>query len=82
MARLDEFARFSDEAGRLTRLYLSSAHRRAAAAIYRLVRRDRARRARSTPRAMSGARYEGKRAGRAGADDRLAYRHGARRRPL
>ena len=28
------------------------------------------------------ARYEGKAARRAGADDRLAYRHGARRRPL
>ena len=30
MARLDEFARFSDEAGKLTRLYLSNAHRGAA----------------------------------------------------
>jgi allantoate deiminase len=30
MARLDEFARFSDEEGRLTRLYLSNAHRQAA----------------------------------------------------
>jgi allantoate deiminase len=30
MARLDEFARFSDEEGRLTRLYLSNAHRDAA----------------------------------------------------
>ncbi|HEY4924423.1 MAG TPA: allantoate amidohydrolase [Roseiarcus sp.] len=30
MARLDEFATFSDEEGRLTRLYLSNAHRQAA----------------------------------------------------
>jgi allantoate deiminase len=30
MARLDEFARFSDEEGRLTRLYLSKAHAQAA----------------------------------------------------
>ena len=30
MARLDEFARFSDEEGKLTRLYLSNAHRQAA----------------------------------------------------
>jgi allantoate deiminase len=30
MARLDEFARFSDEEGKLTRLYLSRAHRAAA----------------------------------------------------
>jgi allantoate deiminase len=30
MARLDEFTRFSDEEGKLTRLYLSDAHRRAA----------------------------------------------------
>jgi allantoate deiminase len=30
MARLEEFARFSDEEGKLTRLYLSDAHRRAA----------------------------------------------------
>ena len=30
MARLDAFARFSDEEGKLTRLYLSDAHRRAA----------------------------------------------------
>ena len=30
MARLDEFARFSDEEGKLTRLYLSNAHRDAA----------------------------------------------------
>jgi allantoate deiminase len=30
MARLDEFARFSDEDGKLTRLYLSKAHRDAA----------------------------------------------------
>ncbi|HEY1942706.1 MAG TPA: allantoate amidohydrolase [Roseiarcus sp.] len=31
MARLDEFAVFTDEPGKLTRLYLSQAHRRAAA---------------------------------------------------
>src|SRR3984957_6008344 len=30
MRRLDEFARFSDEEGRLTRLYLSKSHREAA----------------------------------------------------
>src|ERR1700736_3625432 len=30
MARLDAFARFSDEEGKLTRLYLSDAHRQAA----------------------------------------------------
>jgi allantoate deiminase len=30
MARLDDFARFSDEEGRLTRLYLSKAHQQAA----------------------------------------------------
>src|ERR1700739_1331222 len=31
MARIDEFAAFTDEPGKLTRLYLSQAHRRAAA---------------------------------------------------
>ncbi len=31
MARIDEFAAFTDEPGKLTRLYLSEAHRRAAA---------------------------------------------------
>jgi allantoate deiminase len=33
MARLDAFAAFTDEPGRLTRLFLSDAHRRAAAAL-------------------------------------------------
>ena len=33
MARLDAFAAFTDEPGRLTRLFLSEAHRRASAAF-------------------------------------------------
>src|SRR5208337_155987 len=33
MARLDAFAAFTDEPGRLTRLFLSDAHRRAAQAF-------------------------------------------------
>ena len=81
MARLDAFARFSDEEGRLTRLYLSNAHRAGGAAICRLVRRDRPCREDRRLRQCLGA-LRGQDAGRARADDRLAYRHGARRRPL
>ena len=38
MALLDELARFTDEPGRLTRLYLSPAHRQAAEATLGLMR--------------------------------------------
>ncbi|MBZ6077804.1 allantoate amidohydrolase [Microvirga puerhi] len=39
MAMLDELARYSDDAGRLTRLYLSKAHRAAAEATLELMQR-------------------------------------------
>ncbi len=64
MARLDAFAAFTDEPGRLTRLFLSDAHRRGGAGVHRLVRRSRPRGAGSTRPAMSS------RATRAGAPAR------------
>ena len=62
MARLDEFARFSDEEGRLTRLYLSNAHRQAARQYVEWCRQI----GLSAKIDASGnvwARYEGKRPG-------------------
>ncbi len=62
MARLDEFAAFTDDPPKLTRLYLSEAHRRAAAqylAWARAIGLD----ARIDPAGNIVARYEGRRAG-------------------
>ena len=42
MARLDALAKFTDEPGRLTRLFLSDAHRRAAQAFIGWCSRSRA----------------------------------------
>ncbi len=61
MARLDEFAAFTDDPPKLTRLYLSDAHRRAAAqylAWARAIGLD----ARIDPAGNVVARYEGRRA--------------------
>ena len=81
MARLDEFAAFTDEPGKLTRLYLSPVLSRRLRALRAMGARGRHgagdRRGRQRPRALRGQD-----AARAGADDRLAYRHRARRRPL
>jgi allantoate deiminase len=62
MARLDEFAAFTDDPPKLTRLYLSEAHRRAAAqylAWARAIGLD----ARIDPAGNIVARYEGRRVG-------------------
>jgi allantoate deiminase len=62
MARLDAFAAFTDEPGRLTRLFLSEAHRRAAAAFIAWCR-EAGLTARIDPAGNVVARYEGKRKG-------------------
>ncbi len=61
MARLDEFAAFTDDAPKLTRLYLSDAHRRAAAR-YIAWAREIGLDARIDPAGNVVARYEGRRA--------------------
>ncbi|MGA9847057.1 MAG: allantoate amidohydrolase [Roseiarcus sp.] len=62
MARLDAFAAFTDEPGRLTRLFLSEAHRRAAAAFIGWCG-EAGLAARIDPAGNVVARYEGKRNG-------------------
>ncbi len=62
MARLDAFAAFTDEPGRLTRLFLSEAHRRAAAAFIAWCG-EAGLAARIDPAGNVVARYEGKREG-------------------
>jgi len=62
MARLDEFARFSDEEGKLTRLYLSNAHRDAARQ-YVAWCREIGLAARIDASGNVWARYEGRKAG-------------------
>jgi len=62
MARLDAFAAFSDERGRLTRLFLSEAHRRAAEAYIGWCA-EAGVKARIDAAGNVVARYEGKRAG-------------------
>ena len=62
MARLDEFAAFTDDPPKLTRLYLSDAHRRAAAR-YIAWAREIGLDARIDPAGNVVARYEGRRAG-------------------
>jgi hydantoinase/carbamoylase family amidase len=62
MARLDAFAAFTDEPGRLTRLFLSQAHRRAAAAFIGWCG-EAGLAARIDPAGNVVARYEGKRKG-------------------
>jgi allantoate deiminase len=62
MARLDEFAAFTDDPPKLTRLYLSDAHRRAAAR-YIAWAREGGLEARIDPAGNVVARYEGRRAG-------------------
>ena len=82
MARLDAFAAFTDDprqADAALPVAVAPARRRA---VHRLGARERACRRDIDPVGNVRARYEGRAAERAGADDRLAYRHGARRRPL
>ncbi|MGO4870697.1 MAG: allantoate amidohydrolase [Roseiarcus sp.] len=62
MARLDEFAAFTDDPPRLTRLFLSQAHRRAAAR-YIAWARECGLEARIDPAGNVVTRYEGKEAG-------------------
>jgi allantoate deiminase len=62
MARLDAFAAYTDEPGRLTRLFLSDAHRRAAAAFIGWCG-EAGLAARIDPAGNVVARYEGKREG-------------------
>jgi allantoate deiminase len=62
MARLDAFAAFTDEPGRLTRLFLSEAHRRAAQAFIGWCA-EAGLKARIDAAGNVVARYEGKRAG-------------------
>jgi allantoate deiminase len=62
MARLDAFAEFTDEPGRLTRLFLSDAHRRAAAAFVGWCA-EAGLEARIDAAGNVVARYEGRRAG-------------------
>jgi allantoate deiminase len=62
MARLDAFAAFTDEPGRLTRLFLSDAHRRAAQALIGWCA-ETGIEARIDAAGNVVARYEGKRAG-------------------
>ena len=62
MARLDAFAEFTDEPGRLTRLFLSDAHKRAAAALIGWCR-EAGLDARIDAAGNVVARYEGKAAG-------------------
>jgi allantoate deiminase len=62
MARLDAFAGFTDEPGRLTRLFLSDAHRRAAAAFIGWCA-EAGLEARVDAAGNVVARYEGRRAG-------------------
>ena len=81
MARLDAFAAFSDEPGRLTRLFLSEAPSTRRARFRPLVRRGRARGA-DRRRRQCRRPLRGQARGRAGADAGLAYRHRARRRAL
>jgi len=62
MSRLDAFAAFTDETGKLTRLFLSDAHRRAAAAFIGWCFEAELT-ARIDPAGNVVARYEGKQAG-------------------
>ncbi len=62
MARLDAFAAFTDDAPKLTRLYLSDAHRRAAAQ-YIAWAREAGLDAKIDPAGNIVARYEGRQAG-------------------
>jgi len=62
MARLDAFAAFTDDPPKLTRLYLSDAHRRAAAQFIAWARES-GLEARIDPAGNVVARYEGARAG-------------------
>ena len=62
MARLDAFAAYTDEPGRLTRLFLSDAHRRAAAAFIGWCG-EAGLAARIDPAGNVVARYEGRRKG-------------------
>ncbi len=81
MALLDELAQHSDEPTRLTRLYLSKAHRRAAEATLGFMR-DAGLDSHIDPLGSVVGRLEGTQSGRAGAAHRVAYRHGGRCGPL
>ena len=76
MWMLDDFARLSDEPDRLTRLYLSPAHKRACEKLIALMHQA-GMTVRNDPLATVIGRYEGSTSGGAGSAHRLTHRHGA-----